>query len=169
MKSKTLVAVLGAVIIAGTAAVALADRHGERGEHGEHHRIQLVTDPVVQKECSACHMAFQPSFLPAASWQKMMGDLKNHFGDNATLDAATAEKITAYLVANAADAKGGRGSPVAANAEPPLRISELPWFKHKHGRKGRASPENLKRHNAKSLADCKACHKGADKGYYDDD
>lgn len=168
MKTKTILSLLGATaILAGTTFAALADRRGERGEDG--HYVQVVTDPVVLKECGSCHMAFQPSLLPAASWKKMMGDLKNHFGDNATLDAATAEKITAYLVANAADARGGRGSPVAANAEPPLRISELPWFKHKHGRKGRSSPENLKRHNAKSLADCKACHKGADKGYYEDD
>jgi hypothetical protein len=151
--------------LSGAALIAAAR---ERGEHGEG-RITVVKDPVVIKECGACHMVFQAGFLPAASWTKMMGDLKNHFGDNAALDPAVAKTITDYLVANAADARTSRESPAAKGAEPPLRISELAWFKQKHGKRGRSSPENLKRHKAKSMADCKACHPGAEKGYYEDD
>lgn len=155
--------------VGGSVMVAMADDddHNKRGERGEH-RIAVVKDPVVIKECGPCHMVFQPGFLPAASWKKMMGDLENHFGANAKLDPALAKTITDYLVAHAADARGGRGSPVRPGAEPPLRITELAWFKHEHGGR-RGSPAALKRHKAKSLADCKACHRGAEKGYYDDD
>ena len=162
---------LALALVAGLSMPAMADRHGERGEHGEggEHGIKAVTDAAVLKECGACQMAFQPGFLPAASWTKLMGDLKNHFGDNATLDAATAQKISDYLTVNAADAKGGKAPAVVAGTETPLRISDLPWFHRKHDKRGRSSPENLKRHNAKSMADCKACHTGADKGYFEDD
>jgi hypothetical protein len=153
--------------VAGTTLLAVADDDDHRGGHGRG-GIKVVKDPVVIKECGPCHMVFQPGFLPAASWKKMMGDLENHFGDNAKLDPAIAKTITDYLVANAADARGRRGSPVPPGAEPPLRITELRWFKHEHrGRRG--SPETLKRRKAKSLADCKACHPGAERGYYDDD
>ena len=160
MKKLTLAGLVAVATVSGAALLAHA---------GEHERITVVKDPVVIKECGACHMVFQPGFLPAASWTKMMGDLKNHFGDNATLDPVVAKTITDYLVANAADAKGGRGSPVQKGDQAPQRISELLWFKLKHDKKGRSSPENLKRHKAKSMADCKACHPGADKGYYEDD
>jgi hypothetical protein len=169
--SLALAAVLGGALT--LAQPGLADRwEHERGEH--HPRgLKPVTDAKVLKECGSCHMAYLPGFLPARSWEKIMGDLKNHFGDNATLDEATAKSIAGYLTANASDAKGGstRGAAASAGegAEPAIRISELPWFKAKHGKKGRLSPENLKRHKAKSAADCKACHPGADKGFFDDD
>ena len=57
-------------------------------------RVAPVKDAVVIKECGACHMVFQPSFLPARSWQKMMEGLKDHFGENAELDEATSKRIT---------------------------------------------------------------------------
>jgi hypothetical protein len=127
-----------------------------------------VKDAATIKECGACHMVFQPAFLPARSWEKMMGGLKDHFGENAELNAATAQGITDYLTANANDKGKSRGKELSAS-EAPLRITETPWFKHKHGKKDRLSPATLKRRGAKSAADCKACHKEADKGYYEDD
>ncbi|MEJ2117569.1 MAG: diheme cytochrome c [Alphaproteobacteria bacterium] len=160
MKDMIRAGLLALVVLAAGALPALA---GEHGEHEGEGRIGMVKDPLVVKECGACHMAFQPQFLPAESWTKIMSDLKNHFGGNATLDEETAKKITAYLTAHAA-----RRFPLKAGAEPPLRITELRWFKHEHGGR-RSSSRMLKRHGAKTLADCKACHRGADKGYYDDD
>jgi hypothetical protein len=145
------------------------ERWGHEG--GEPRGLAPVKDPKVLKECGSCHMAFLPGFLPARSWEKIMSNLKDHFGDNATLDEATAKSITEYLTANASDAKGRarRGAAKDDAAEPIIRISELPWFKAEHGRRGRLSPESLKRHKAKSKSDCKACHPGAEKGFFDDD
>lgn len=165
MKRSILMAVFGTFIITGSSVIAIADRHRERGER-EERGVSAITDPIVLKECGACHMAFQPEFLPTGSWVAIMSNLKDHFGDNATLDAATTEKITAYLTANASDV--ALTQPIRG-ADMPKRITELPWFKNEHGRRGRSSPEALKRAGAKSMADCKACHKGADKGYFDDD
>ncbi len=138
-------------------------------EHDE--GVAPVKDAVVIKECGACHMVFQPSFLPARSWQKMMEGLKDHFGENAELDEATAKRIGEYLTANAGDRGyfSGRALRGLAASETPLRISEMPWFVREHERHGRISPSALQRAHAKSKSDCAACHPDAAKGNYDDD
>jgi Dihaem cytochrome c len=131
--------------------------------------IQPITDPVVAKECSACHMAFQPQMLSARSWEALMGDLANHFGENASLDQATADTIKAYLVANAADANGAksRWTKGVDASQTPLRITETPFWIGRH--QGEVSPKSFQRADVGSKANCKACHSGADKGFFGDD
>ncbi len=84
------------------------EHHGERDHDDDHeHRERggasgsaYLSDPgyaLYKTECGDCHMAYPPSMLPAASWQDMMGALEDHFGDNAELDAATADQIAAFL------------------------------------------------------------------------
>lgn len=136
---------------------------------GGGHYYPPVADPVVKEECGSCHLAFAPSMLPASSWKRMMVGLKNHFGDDASVDAATAARITDYLVANAAD-KGGqqysskllRGVS-AANA--PLRITELPKWVSEH----REVPDwEWKHKDVRTRANCTACHVDAELGRYND-
>jgi len=134
-------------------------------------RLAPVKDPVVAKECSACHMLYPAGLLPARSWSTIMADLANHFGDNAELDAATTRHITEYLTANAADsAKQNRvvlrG---VAPTEVPERITALPWWIRKHERKDRVTAATLARRGAKFKGDCKACHQDAERGIFDDD
>lgn len=128
-----------------------------------------VNDPVVAKECGACHMRYSAGLLPAASWHRMMAGLTDHFGENAGLDPATTELVRAYLVANAEpepkNARAAKATSVAA--EPLLRITEQRWFKGQHGPR-RMSPEALKRKNARSAADCVACHREAELGLFDE-
>jgi hypothetical protein len=132
-------------------------------------RMSAVTDPTTKKECGACHMAFQPGFLPKRSWEAVMSGLKDHFGENAELDAATTQTITKYLVANAADARDPaprilRGVDAKAT---PLRITETPWWQRAHEKEVR--PEAFLNPKVGSKANCVACHAGADKGVYEDD
>jgi len=132
--------------------------------------FQPVTDAVVKEECGSCHLAFPPSMLPARSWQKMMGDLKNHFGTDASIDAASAEKITRYLTENAADAGGqrygGRLMRDLPSQNVPLRITELPrWVRIHH----EVSASEWKAKKVGSKANCAACHANADRGYFDDE
>ncbi|MEX5728352.1 mono/diheme cytochrome c family protein [Rhodovulum iodosum] len=122
--------------------------------------IPPVTHAATQEECGACHMAYQPGLLPARSWSAIMGDLANHFGENADLDEATRAEIEAYLVSGAAR----RTRSIPAD-ETPLRISELPWFKHEHDHE----VSQRMRDRAKTMSNCVACHRGADRGYYEDD
>jgi hypothetical protein len=141
----------------------------DRAQAGGSHYFPPVADPVVKEECGSCHIAFAPSMLPASSWQRMMGNLKNHFGEDATVDEDVAAKITRYLVANAAD-NGGRpyGDKLlrgtsASNA--PLRITELPTWVKEH----RKVPEWEWQHKeVRTKANCAACHADAERGYYDE-
>jgi hypothetical protein len=125
-----------------------------------------VTDPVAQEECSACHMAFPAGFLPARSWDRIMNTLDDHFGENAGLDDATRAAIGAYFVANAADA-GGRNPRLLRGVDPaatPLRITELQWWTREHNHEVSARQWD----QAKSPANCAACHRGAERGYFED-
>lgn len=153
----------------GFAAVAFSALVLERAQAGGSHFYPPVADPVVQEECGSCHLAYAPSMLPARSWQRMMGDLKNHFGDDASLDPALAAKISAYLAANAADTGGARYGEKLTRGLPangtPLRITELPKWVREH----RKVPDWEWRHkDVRTKANCAACHTAADRGYYND-
>ena len=152
------------LLVLGFSAIVLG-----RAQAGGSHYYPPVTDPVVKEECGSCHLAFAPSMLPASSWKRMMADLKNHFGDDASVDANTAKTITNYLVANAADTGGRRYSDklmsgmTATNA--PLRITELPRWTKEH----RKVPDwEWKHKDVRTKANCTACHADAALGYYDE-
>jgi len=125
-----------------------------------------VKDKVVKEECGACHMPFSPAFLPTRSWEKIMSTLPDHFGEDASLDADTARHIRDYLVQNAADTRRyNRMLRGVKKTDVPLRITELPRWKRAHAYE--VSARAWKR--AGSKANCQACHRGAEKGYYGDD
>ena len=114
---------------------------------------------TVKTECGACHMAFQPRFLPAGSWQEIMADLGNHFGEDATLDKATTKEITDYLVKHA-----GRKRKLI-NGKPPIRITKLQWFVGQH----RYEVSKRAKKRAGTMSNCVACHRGAEKGWFEDE
>ncbi len=137
-------------------------------------RVQVIANPTVDKECGACHMAFQPEFLPARSWKKLMEpkELTNHFGEIATLPEASRVQIEAYLLAHAAGVAPGKESGRVAASIPegeiPLRITETGRWLQKH-RPGEVNPADFQSPRVKSKANCQACHKGASQGLYDDE
>lgn len=153
----------------GVIALAFSAVLLERAQAGGGHYYPPVSDPIVKEECGGCHLAFAPSMLPAKSWERMMSDLGNHFGDDASVGAEVASRITRYLVANAADAGGRRYSEkmlrgVSANSAP-LRITELPKWTREH----RKVPDWEWRHKeVRTKSNCVACHAAAERGYYDD-
>ncbi|KIL97642.1 Diheme cytochrome c [Paramagnetospirillum magnetotacticum MS-1] len=132
--------------------------------------VRPLTDPETVKACSECHMAFQPAFLPARSWTRMMGQLSDHFGDNASMAPDKAERIRQVLVVGAADTGGGKAGSKAMRGvgfnDVPLRITELPRFRHKHDR---ISEREWKRPEVMTKSNCPACHKSADMGSYEDE
>lgn len=133
-------------------------------------QVRPLTDPETVKACGECHMAFQPAFLPARSWTRMMGQLSDHFGDNASMAPDKAERIRQVLVAGAADTGGGKAGSKALRGigsnEVPLRITELPRFQRKHDR---ISEREWKRPEVMTKSNCVACHRGAEQGSYEDD
>lgn len=121
-------------------------------------RVPLL--PAYAQECGACHVAFAPGLLPAASWQRLMGTLPRHFGTDASLDPALQQSLTAWLVAHAATGrKTGRASP------PDDRITRSAWFVHEHDEIAAAV---WARPSIKSAANCPACHARADQGDFDE-
>lgn len=126
-----------------------------------------ASNPKWQTECGACHLAYPPSLLPERSWRKIMSGLQRHFGQDASLDAATTREITDFLVNNSADrVSGKRASKVMRSlgtGETPLRISETAWFVRKHDE---LSPRVWKRTKVGSAANCAACHPAAERGDY---
>lgn len=115
-----------------------------------------ATDPVWKAECGGCHLAFPPELLPASSWRTMMGGLDRHFGTDASLDPATAAKITAFLEKNAS-----RKSKLAS--EKTLRITETRWFVHEHDE---VPVRVWKSEKVKGASNCVACHVNAERGDY---
>ena len=134
---------------------------------------QAVSDPgtLYREECASCHMAYPPMLLPARSWQKIMGTLDNHFGDNAALEKETVRILTGYLELHSADSGSSkRGRKILRRLDPdstPLRISTLPYIQHEHDE----LPARLVSGNpqVKSLSNCVACHTQAEQGRFDDD
>lgn len=126
-------------------------------------------DPLYKKECGSCHFAYQPGLLPKRSWDKMMTNLTDHFGTDASLEPADVAKIKGYLDSYAADSgKAGYRHYQKLNRsirpnDAPQRISEIPYFVKEH----RGIPlRAIKQDAVKSLAHCQKCHTTADKGYY---
>lgn len=124
-----------------------------------------VTDATVVKECGACHIVFPPQFLPARSWQKLMGSLSSHFGEDASLADPTRQTVTTYLIDHAADAPGTKDGQrflrgLSADATP-LRISATPFWQDAHEE---ISARQFASATVKSPANCIACHKAADRG-----
>jgi hypothetical protein len=137
----------------------------------EDERVRPVANPTVKEECGACHMAFQPQFLPQRSWRKLMSGLSDHFGEDASLGEATRQEIENYLLANAGDtSRSGAGRWMTRSIpadQTPLRITEVPAWIREHRGEVRESAWSSPR--VASKANCQACHRGAAVGYYDDD
>ncbi len=127
----------------------------------------LVQNAAYAKECGACHDAFHPSLLSAASWAALMAGLKDHFGEDASLDPARAEEIAAWLTTNAAetwDTEIGNRFRVTDPAQP-LRITANPYWRRKHA--GIPAPV-FERKAVGSKVNCSTCHRDAATGRFDD-
>ena len=140
-----------------------------RAQAGGSHFFAPVANAVVKEECGSCHLPFAPSMLPASSWTRMMSNLKDHFGDGASVDPKLAAEITAYLVTNAGDQSGQRyGNKLlrgVSTTNAPLRITELPKWVGEH----RKVPDwEWKHKDVRTKANCAACHTQAEVGYYDE-
>lgn len=116
--------------------------------------------PAYQQECAACHMAYPPGMLPAASWARMMKGLPQHYGTDASLDPALVRQIGVWLEAHAGTYKRVREETSQD------RITQSAWFERKHRT---VAPTTWQRAAVGSRANCMACHTRADQGDFDDD
>ncbi len=115
--------------------------------------------PGYQQECGACHVAYPPGMLPAASWQRLAGNLQRHYGTDASLDPATLREISGWLATNGGTFKRVREEP------PEERITRSAWFIRKHDEVPAAA---WKLPAVKGAANCAACHAGAEQGDFNE-
>ena len=119
-------------------------------------------------ECGSCHTAFAPGLLPVRSWRKMMGELGNHFGEDASLDEPQRLAVLKDLETLASDTPVANmrmrriNGAIPAGAAP-QRISETGYFKYMHDE----VPGYIwKRKKIGSPGNCVACHIRANEGRY---
>jgi cytochrome c peroxidase len=142
---------LAAALGVGLCQSAAAD-DGKRG-------FRLPLPPSYKTECAACHVAYPPGMLPAASWQRLMTHLPSHFGTDASLDPVAAKDLSTGLSANAATSRR------AAESPPEDRITRSAWFTRQHDEVPAAT---WIRPSIKSASNCAACHTGADRGDFNE-
>jgi cytochrome c553 len=141
--------------ISATAFVLAPAAWGVQADDGRAARAVPLL-PSYRAECSSCHIAYPPSLLPAASWERLMSTLPRHFGTDASLDAGTTAEIGRWLQAHA---------PRVAAALPADRITRSGWFVREHREVGSAV---WVRPAVKSASNCAACHPRADQGVFDE-
>ncbi len=122
--------------------------------------VAPVTNKLYEDECSGCHFAYQPGLLPARSWEKLMANLDDHFGENAELTNEDTKILTQYAVDNAADTSKHKRS-VKINRsigknQTPLRITKVRYIIRKHDELSKRHIENNPK--VKSLSRCQVCH-----------
>ncbi len=138
-----------------------------------HKEVEPVRNTLYEENCGECHFAYQPGLLPARSWRALLDPkaLEDHFGEDAELDEGDRRAILDFLVAHAADHSHYKRSIKIRRSIPqgetPLRITEVPYIRHKHRRIPERSIQGNDR--VRSLSNCDACHRKAAQAIYDDD
>ncbi|MBI4817666.1 MAG: diheme cytochrome c [Deltaproteobacteria bacterium] len=118
---------------------------------------------LYETECGSCHLAYPPGMLPGRSWVKLLDELADHFGQNAELDSDSRAKLERWLLDNAAE---GDTHPLSkkvvrsSRGSTPLRLSDLRFIAHEHGE---LRGEVFARSSVRSVANCGACHLGAER------
>lgn len=122
---------------------------------------------VYQEECGACHLAYPAGLLPEKSWNKILNNLEDHFGENAELDKESNQVLQKYLAKNSMQkgifSKFLRNFPKGV----PTRITKLPYFIRKHDE----VPSKMVTGNPKvgSFSQCDKCHSSAARGDFEED
>lgn len=137
------------------------------------HGVEPVKNELYEESCGECHFAFQPGWLPKASWNKLLAPqaLEDHFGENAELDEEDRINVLKFLTKNAAEYSSYRMSKKIMHSlrddKAPLRITKTRYIKRKH----HEIPEKYIKGNKKVrlLSNCERCHTQAEKGNFEED
>jgi cytochrome b len=128
---------------------------------------QKGTKPAASrwtKECGGCHLAYPPALLPMRSWERMMKEQSEHFGEDlslspnvarALLDEARADRTSTWAAWKLAHS--------AAATESPQRVSELGFWRRAHEA---LPPAAFKPPVSQGRHDCESCHLDAGSGIF---
>ena len=140
--------------------ILLADAN-EKVDYKQEHEL-------FYDECISCHTLYPPYLLPKKSWVKMMDNLEDHFGDDASLDQEDVDSIKEYLVKNSSENSTKESSfkiSKSMDANDTIAITETPYWKKRHDD---IDEEVFKGKKVGKKANCKACHKNIEQGLLND-
>jgi len=125
---------------------------------------------IFYNECISCHTLYPPSLLPKGSWIKLMNNLENHFGDDASFDKNDEKIVTNYLIKNSADSSKSEASTYILNSledkNDIIAVTKTPYWIKKHKDIDKSI---FKSKDVRSKANCKACHTDIEKGLIEDE
>jgi cytochrome b len=115
------------------------------------------------RECGGCHLAFSPALLPALSWQRMLEEQADHFGEDLSLrDEVLAELRREASLPPPSWAAWKLASTSRGEAAP-QRITDSPFWRHAHRDLGE---EAFRSPVSSGKPDCEACHADAASGIF---
>jgi hypothetical protein len=141
----------------------------DNDDHDRDGSLKPVTNQTYKETCGECHFAYQPEFMPSGSWQKILNQLDDHFGEEIEVDPDTIKIISEYLKTNSAEhslSKRSKKIMRSLGNQVPMRITDIPCIRKEHHE---LDPAIFNRKSIGSMANCEACHIAAEKGIYDDD
>jgi cytochrome b len=159
------IAIALAALLFSTGYIALWSPHDvERREREEGAARTVLKSGLWHKECGSCHLAYAPSMLPIASWQRMLDEQEKHFGEDLGISAATSARLIEHAKATPAPSWGAwkLASSVPAG-QAPLEVSGTPFWKAVHA----SLPETAFRPPLSAgKHECEACHRDAASGKF---
>lgn len=119
---------------------------------------------LYKKECGSCHIAYTPYLLPVNAWEKMMGDLENHFGDDASLDEEDRVQILSFLSKYSLEHFDTKFKAKSKKEDiGKIAISKYIFYQKAH----RKIPQEVfSSKEIKSKANCQNCHKDVENGTF---
>ncbi len=126
---------------------------------------ELKQNAQWQESCSECHLDYHPSLLPARSWQRLLDEQGDHFGEDLLLSPNTVAALKEYAVANSAEQVRREVSFRTLHSVPadesPLRITDTAYWKQAHHDIDKAQ---WVRPSVNGKFNCAACHQDAGQG-----
>ena len=112
-------------------------------------------------------MLYHPSLLPRDSWQKLMANLEDHFGEDASLDDSVTQDIANYLSTYSSQVWDTEAANELRAVDPqkPYEITATPFWKRTHAR---IDPTIFETRPVLSKGNCAACHWDAESGRFAD-
>lgn len=129
----------------------------------------LPDNALWREVCGECHLAYYPTLLPARSWEKLIMDQSEHFGEDLGLDEATLNEVRKFMVTNAAEnhltESAWKVSHLTPPDETPVQVTETVYWKEKH----MDIPKHYWKHEKIiGKGNCVACHLDATQGTFED-
>jgi cytochrome b len=125
----------------------------------------LAQSSLWSESCGECHTAYHPATLPLRSWERLLREQANHFGEDLVLDETDVAALLAYARANSAEQVQREVSWRTLHSlradETPIRITATKYWKETHAEIADAVWQHEK---VNGKLNCTACHRDAGQG-----